>query len=245
MKENIKNFTYKNLEIKIVELNLKRFRAEQIFRQIHKNFISDFDKLKNIPKSSIEILKNNFYISDLNLLKTSSSEKDNTKKFLFQTTDINKSAENIESVLIREETRETFCISTQAGCNVGCEFCATGKMNLLRNLSSGEIVSQVYDIIKATNIIPTNIVYMGMGEPFLNYSNLIDSLLILTDEKGLNIPARRITVSTVGFKGKIKKFADDIINENSLKNVKLALSLHTTDVGLRESIIPTSNKNKL
>ncbi|MCY7362817.1 MAG: 23S rRNA (adenine(2503)-C(2))-methyltransferase RlmN, partial [Ignavibacteria bacterium] len=158
-------------------------------------------------------------------------------------------AENyfIETVLISENDRETICISTQVGCNVGCEFCATGKMGFRKNLDVGEIIAQVYEVKRLTGIEPTNIVYMGMGEPFLNYDNMLKSLKMLTHAKGMGLSSKRITVSTVGFVGKIRKFADDIMLEEnkSVKNVKLALSLHSTDNGLRESIIPTSVKNKL
>jgi 23S rRNA (adenine2503-C2)-methyltransferase len=133
------------------------------------------------------------------------------------------------------------------GCNVGCEFCATGKMGFKKNLQVSEIISQVYAIKKTTGIAPTNIVYMGMGEPFLNYDNMLKSLKILTHPNGLNLPSKRITVSTVGFKGKINRFADDLSHpgNESIKKVKLALSLHSTDNGFRESIIPTSIKNRL
>ncbi|MEZ4824284.1 MAG: 23S rRNA (adenine(2503)-C(2))-methyltransferase RlmN [Ignavibacteria bacterium] len=153
----------------------------------------------------------------------------------------------IESVLISENERETLCISTQVGCNVGCEFCATGKMGFMKNLDVSEIIAQIYEVKRKTGISPSNIVYMGMGEPFLNYDNMLRSLLMITHKEGLDLSSKRITVSTVGFKGKIINFADDLIKEEnkSVKNVKLALSLHSTDNGIRESIIPTSVKNNL
>ncbi|MDQ3193890.1 MAG: radical SAM protein, partial [Bacteroidota bacterium] len=153
----------------------------------------------------------------------------------------------IEAVLISEKGRDTFCISTQVGCNVGCEFCATGKMGFKKNLDVSLIAAQVYEVIRQTKVTPTNIVFMGMGEPFLNYVNMLKSLKVLTHPDGLALSSKRITVSTVGFTGKIKKFADDLsLEENkSVRNVKLALSLHSTDNGIRESIIPTSVKNSL
>ncbi|MCU0373558.1 MAG: hypothetical protein MUE56_10000 [Ignavibacteria bacterium] len=118
-------------------------------------------------------------------------------------------------------------------------------MKLKRNLTAGEIISQVYSIQEMTGIKPTNIVYMGMGEPFLNYDNLLNSLIILTDKKGFGIPSGRITVSTVGFSGRIKKFADDLSKNPQIRKVKLALSLHSTDNGLREMLIPSGKSNKL
>lgn len=120
-------------------------------------------------------------------------------------------------------------------------------MGFSKNLSAGDIVSQVYTVCDQTGLDPTNLVFMGMGEPFLNYSNTISSLKILTDPEGLAVSSRRITISTVGFKGRIKKFADDISSEKNyqIRNVKLALSLHSTDRGLREALIPTSKVNEL
>jgi 23S rRNA (adenine2503-C2)-methyltransferase len=115
------------------------------------------------------------------------------------------------------------------------------------NLSAGEICSQIYEVRRLTGVEITNIVYMGMGEPFLNYASVLKSLMMITSKDGLALPGKRITVSTVGFKGKIKKFADDITSPGNerLGNVKLALSLHSTDNGVRESIIPTSKINRL
>jgi 23S rRNA (adenine2503-C2)-methyltransferase len=244
MQKNILDYTLPELERLLVGLKEKRFRATQIFKQLHDKNIFRFEDLKNIPKDLISNLKNGFSIDTLKLIDVKESLLDNTKKFLFETPG---SKDLIESVLIVEKDRNTICVSTQAGCNAGCEFCATGKIGFKKNLSPSEIVSQVYLVSKHIGERPTNIVYMGMGEPFLNYDNLISSLKILTDENGYGISSRKITVSSIGFTGKIKKFTDDLcfINNKKIKNIKFALSLHSTDNGLREKLIPISRKNPL
>ncbi|MBK9330832.1 MAG: 23S rRNA (adenine(2503)-C(2))-methyltransferase RlmN [Ignavibacteria bacterium] len=244
--KNILNLTLPELETEIISLGEPKYRAKQIFTSLHKNNINIIEDLQGIPKSLKEKLSEKFFIAELRLLEESSSVSFNTKKFLFQTERTDKEY-IFESVLISEKERNTICISTQIGCNVGCEFCATAKMGFIKNLEPAEIILQVYEIIRITGIMPTNLVFMGMGEPFLNYGNLMKSLKILTDKGGLGISSKKITVSTVGFTEKIKIFADDITSEENLnlRKIKLALSLHSTDNGFRESIIPTSSKNRL
>lgn len=251
MKQNLLNLSFSELQDYLLSNKEQKFRAKQIFESIHGKGITEIDDITGIPKSLKEKLKEEFEIPALQLDKISDSELFNTKKFLFELPGITSSKVTgnlkIETVLINEGKRHTVCVSTQVGCNVGCEFCATGKMGFQKNLNVSQIINQVYGVIKCTGTIPTNLVFMGMGEPFLNYDNMLRSLQILTSEHGLQMSSRKITVSTVGFKGKIKKFADDITQpENiSIKNVKLALSLHSTNNGVREAIIPTSVKNRL
>jgi len=245
-KKNILNLYVEELEKEVIALNEPKFRAEQIFVSLHKNSINEIKDISGIPSSLKSKLEDFFYIPSLKKIKITDSKKFTTRKFLFEIISRNRNY-FIESVLISENERHTICISTQVGCNVGCEFCATGKMGFKKNLDVSEIISQVYEVKKQTGITPTNIVYMGMGEPFLNYDNMLNSIKILTHPKGLGLSSKKITVSTVGFKGKIMKFADDLMLDanKAIKNVKLAVSLHTTDNGIRESIIPTSVKNKL
>jgi len=251
MKKNILNYTLPELEQIIKECNEKKYRAKQVFNSIHNKRTLKIKDIKVIPAELKEKLDSIFFIDVLKLVHISDSEKYSTRKFLFELSNqVSKTSGEklkIETVLISEKGRQTICVSTQAGCNVGCEYCATSRMGLKKNLDVSEILNQVYEVIRKTGLVPTNLVYMGMGEPFLNYENVIKSLKILTSKDGLNISSRRITVSTVGFKNKIRKFADDITNvENQkLRNVKLAFSLHSTDNGIRESLIPTSVKNKL
>lgn len=244
MGENILDYSLKELEEKVIELGERKFRAAQVFPQIHDKNIRNFNGLKNIPKELTEKLKSKFEIIYPELIEVRNSSIDKTKKFLFR---ISGSNEKIEAVLISEKGRNTVCVSTQAGCNAGCEFCATGKIGFKKNLSAGEILAQIYTVTKEIGEEPTNIVYMGMGEPFLNYENVIKSLKIITDEKGYGISSRKITVSTIGFTEKIKKFAEDLtsVDNKLIRNIKLALSLHSTDRGLREKLIPISRKNPL
>jgi 23S rRNA (adenine2503-C2)-methyltransferase len=247
-KKNLLNFSLEELKDIAKELGDKAFRGEQIFEALHKRNVDTIPEIKAIGQALIEKLEEGYFIGkDKNQLVTNSGA-DKTQKFLFEIEPDNKGKSYlIETVLIREEGRNTVCVSTQVGCNVGCEFCATGKMGFLKNLSAAEIVSQVYQVKKLSGEEITNIVFMGMGEPFLNYNSMLKSLKILTHPKGMDLSSKRITVSTVGFVDKIKKFADDLMAEENkeIKNVKLALSLHSTDNGIRESIIPTSVKNKL
>jgi 23S rRNA (adenine2503-C2)-methyltransferase len=245
-KKNILSLSLEDLQNEITGLKEPSYRAKQIFNSLHKKNSASLNDISGVPTELKEKLDRISYIPVLKTIKVSESEKFNTKKFLFE---ISTSVENnlIETVLISENDRETICISTQVGCNVGCEFCATGKMGFKKNLEVSEIISQIYEVKRLTGITPTNIVYMGMGEPFLNYDNMLNSMKMITHKEGMALSSKRITVSTVGFKGKINKFADDLMKEEnvSIKNVKLALSLHSTDNGFRESLIPTSIKNRL
>jgi len=248
-KKNILNLSFDELERELSDKIDFKYRTSQIFHSLHDKLIFDFRKFLNVPEKIRNYLEENFEFPYFRNITVSDS-KDNTKKFLFEITDKSSRKSDkfrIETVLIPEGERKTICVSTQVGCNVGCEFCATGKMGLLKNLDVSEILLQVYNVILITAEKPTNLVFMGMGEPFLNYENLISALKILTDTRGLAIPSRRITVSSVGLKGRIKKFADDLVkNENSsIKNIKFALSLHSTNQGIRDSIIPISRTNKL
>lgn len=239
MKKNILNLTLNELTNEISPA----YRARQVFTGIHKHLKEDFAKINNIPLGLRAELSEKFSVIKPEIVEVVVSPLDKTEKFLFRSSgDI-----TFEAVLIREKNRTTICVSTQSGCNVGCPFCATGQMGFEKNLSPAEIVSQIYQIMSFRKLSPTNIVYMGMGEPFLNYENVLKSLIILTHPLGLGISSRRITVSTVGFVNKIKKFADDITSPQNphLRHIKLALSLHSTDKGIREKLIPTAVSHPL
>lgn len=244
MSFDIYNFTEEELSSLFKQDNIEKYRAFQIFQAIHKKLAFNFVEIKNIPKSLKEYLPKRFFIPRLKLIDLKLSSVSDTKKFLFE---LPASNYPIETVLMKEKDRTTICISIQSGCNVGCVFCATGYLGFKKNLTVGEILLQIYEIVRLEKTIPTNIVYMGMGEPFLNYDNVIKSIKILCSENGLNINSRKITVSTIGLKGKIRKFADDLSKpENKdIKKTKLAFSLHSTDNGIREKLIPISSKYKL
>lgn len=244
MSFDIYNYTEEELSSLFKQDNIEKYRASQIFQEIHKKLIFNFNEIKNITKSLKEYLSKRFFISRLKLIDLKISNISDTKKFLFE---LPNSNHPIETVLMKEKDRITICISVQSGCNIGCVFCATGYLGFKKNLTVGEILLQIYEIANFEKTIPTNIVYMGMGEPFLNYDNVIKSIKILCSENGLNINSRKITVSTIGIKGKIRKLADELTQpENkNIKKTKLALSLHSTDNGIREKLISISSNNKL
>lgn len=244
MNNDIYNYSLEELKLILNNNNIEEYRANQIFRAIHKNLLTNFNGISNIPKSLRKFLSEQFFIPRINLIDVKKSTIDKTKKFLFE---LRQDKIPVETVLMEEKGRVTICVSVQSGCNVGCIFCATGYFGFKKNLSTSEILLQIYEIIKMENVKPTNIVYMGMGEPFLNYYNFLKSIKILCAKDGLGINSNKITVSTIGLKDTIRKFADDIsLNENrDIRKIKLALSLHSTNNGIREKLIPVSKKNKL
>jgi 23S rRNA (adenine2503-C2)-methyltransferase len=227
-----------------VSLGEKAFRGDQIFRWIYKNRVQSIDEMTNLSAAFREVLSNQTTVTTPAVEQKLVSDLDGTIKFLFRLDDGLK----IESILIppndAEEISEdmrrlTLCISTQVGCPADCKFCATGTMGFYRNLTVGEIIGQ---IIEAQRHVPrriSNIVYMGMGEPMLNYKNVMDSIDIIGDDEGIDISPRRITVSTVGYVRKIKQMADEG------RRAKLAISLHTLDDELRTRIMPINRKHSI
>ena len=219
------------------------FRAKQIYEWIYKKYVGSFDEMKNIPKELINELNTNYYLEPL---KTATVEEssDGSKKYLF----LLKDGKTVESVLLPmkkekldeqgkmlKNTRYTICISSQVGCKIGCSFCLTGKSGFLRNLTPGEITSQVLMIKKENNIAENrrvNIVFMGMGEPLDNLDNVQKAVKIFSDPFGLSISPRRQTISTSGLSAQIKK-----LGEMNL-GILLAISLHAVDDELREQLMP-------
>ena len=232
----LKDFRLSEIEDFIVEIGEPKFRGKQIFNWMYDNLIDNFDEMGNLPKSLREKLDEVSQINTLKLLSTQGSESTETKKYLFETYDGKK----IESVIIPENGRRTLCISTQVGCPLDCKFCATGLMGYTRNLTTGEIIDQYIMTLKDQISEPiTNIVYMGMGEPMLNYSATEKSLKILLHDLGNKIGRTRITVSTSGIPNKIIELAD------SGTKVKLALSLHSCFDDVRDKIMPINIKYNL
>ncbi len=216
------------------------FRAEQVFNWIYKNLKLSPSEMKNLPGDYQCFLEEEY---DLNLLELQekSVAGDRTVKFLWGTDD----GDNLESVLLpqSQERRFTACISSQIGCNVGCNFCATGLDGKSRDLEAAEIVEQVWQMAKYLNSedkgLIRNIVYMGMGEPFLNYREVKKSLEIFISREGFDFGRRRITVSTVGIIPIIEEFARDF------PQVGLAISLHSADVDKRSNLVPVNKKYSL
>jgi len=239
MKKNILDFTKEELEIEISP----KFRVKQIFQWIYQNYFDDFEKMSNLPKKMREELNEKYEIYIPNIVRVEESS-DGSKKYLFEL----KDGHTVEAVLLpmkkeeRDEkgelihhARYTVCVSTQVGCKVGCAFCLTAKGGFVRNLTSGEIVSQVLAIKKDNDIAANrrvNVVYMGMGEPLDNLDNVAKAIKIFSDENGLSIGPRRQTISTSGLAPKIKKLGDMNLG------VLLAISLHAVDDNLREKLMP-------
>ena len=217
------------------ELGVEDFRSKQLFNWMYRNEVSDLTELKNLPKSLIGDLKRGHCIHPLELINSTNSSSEKTNKFLFKT----QSGALIESVLMNEKNRVTLCISTQVGCALDCKFCATAKMGFKENLSVGEILDQYLLARQKINKPITNIVFMGMGEPFLNYKNVIKAAKLLNDPNGINMGSKRITISTAGVISKIEEFT------KSKEKFKLAISLNGTTNEQRTLIMPINIKNSL
>ena len=215
----------------MLENNQSKFRAKQIYNWIYLKSVDSFEKMTDLSLETRELLKEKALFSKL-VIKDKQVSKDGTIKYLFELIDGNF----VEAVLMRFDNRAnlTACISTQVGCPMGCSFCATAKLGFKRNLDTNEIVQQIFLIQADTGLKITNIVYMGQGEPLLNFDNLLNSIKIFREQ--FQIGARRITVSTCGIIPQIEKLAD--LNFQST----LAISLHASDNEKRKQIMPVSNK---
>ncbi|MFH2033254.1 MAG: 23S rRNA (adenine(2503)-C(2))-methyltransferase RlmN [Candidatus Margulisiibacteriota bacterium] len=210
----------------IVKLGLKPFAASQIFHWIHQKQVRNFEKMSNLSKENRELLSKSFFLSDL-IVEKHQRSKDGTEKFLFKLHDGN----HIETVLMDDEDRKTVCVSTQVGCPLGCCFCATGSTKFARDLNAAEIIGQVEQMARVNNVV-----FMGMGEPFLNYDNLMRAIRILNSKDGLNIGARKMTVSTAGIPDKIIRFGKEGLQ------VRLAVSLNAANNELRSKLMPINEK---
>ncbi len=235
-KDTLKGLTLKELEEFFISAGHPKFRASQVFNWMYNHVVLDFDEMKNLSKETRKSLSERFTLQTLNLIDIQSSPTTNTKKYLFETFDGRK----IESVLIPEEERNTLCISTQVGCPLDCKFCATGLMGYKRNLTSGEIVDQYLLTAKDVGKSKiTNIVFMGMGEPLLNFENTLKSIEIFTHELTKGLSRTRITISTAGIANKIKE-----LTEKNCR-IKLALSLHSPFEEIRSKIMPINKRYSL
>ena len=236
-KINIRQVDANVLQDFLAKKEQKKFRKNQIEEWLWENPVSSFSQMTNLSLSIRKLLEDNFFIDSIKVDETQISH-DGTIKNSFSLYDNNK----IEGVIIPSPKRITACISSQVGCSLSCKFCATGKLNRQRNLSAGEIFDQIVllnnQALKKYNKPLSNIVYMGMGEPLLNYSQVKKSILKITSE-GLGLSTSRITISTAGIAKMIKQLAND-----NLK-VKLALSLHAANDEKRNKIMPINTQNSL
>jgi 23S rRNA (adenine2503-C2)-methyltransferase len=226
------------LEKTVVDWGQPAYRARQIWQGLYQRYWQSPDEFTSLPKPLREKMAAEFDFSILNpVLKLDSSDHQ-TRKTLFAL----KDGKRIEAVLMRYDRRRTLCISTQVGCAMGCTFCATGQMGFTRHLTSGEIVAQIMyyaRLLSDENDRVTNVVLMGMGEPFHNYDNTMAAIDRLNDPQGYNFGARRFTISTSGLVPAIRRFAEE------KRQVNLAVSLHATDNERRESMMPVNKRYKV
>jgi 23S rRNA (adenine2503-C2)-methyltransferase len=240
MTANLLDFDLEGLAAYCDGLGEKRFRATQLFRWIHQKGASDFDQMSDLAKSLREKLKVGAHVQGLPVISQHESA-DGTIKWLFDVGDGNA----VESVFIPEDDRGTLCVSSQAGCAVGCRFCSTGHQGFSRNLTSGEIVAQLWFAehflrkhLRRTDRVISNVVMMGMGEPLQNYAALVPALRVMLDDHAYGLSRRRVTVSTSGVVPMIDRLARDC-------PVALAVSLHAPNDALRDHLVPLNRKYPL
>ncbi len=234
-KKDIRSMTYEELEEELSKLSEKKFRAGQIYDWLHKRQAAGFEEMNNLPKELRQKCKERFEIYEVTPIQVQESQIDGTKKYLFGLYDHNM----IESVWMRYEHGNSVCISSQAGCRMGCRFCASTIDGLMRSLTPSEMLGQIYGIMRETGEKISNVVVMGSGEPLDNYDNLLRFLRLLTDEKGLHISQRNITVSTCGLVPEIRRLAQEKLQ------ITLAVSLHAATDEKRKSLMPIANRYSL
>lgn len=238
MKKDLRNTSLEELTTFLTSHGEKAFRAKQIHEWLWKKSATSIDEMTNLSLATRKLLNEHFEILPVSVGDRQQS-KDGTVKYGFRLHD----GYVVEGVLIPTTNRTTACISSQVGCSLSCKFCATGRLKRERNLRADEIYDQVSIIareaLEQTGKPLSNIVYMGMGEPLLNYRNTLDSIALISGEQGLNISPRRITVSTAGIEKMIRKLGDDEVNFN------LALSLHAANDEKRNHIMPINEQNSL
>lgn len=231
-KKDIVSYSIDDLKEYLSGIGEKTFRASQIYQWLHVKLADDFEEMTNISKKLIERLKEDFFIEHLEIVEVLTSKIDGTQKYLFKLRDGNV----IESVLMRYKHGNSVCISTQVGCRMGCRFCASTLDGLVRNLTAQEMLKEIYTIQKNTGERVSNIVLMGSGEPMDNFDNVTNFLKMISDENGLHISQRNITISTCGLVEKMKEFAD------IHPQVTLALSLHAAEDDTRRELMPIAKK---
>lgn len=214
----------------IVNLGYPKFRAKQIYDWFHVKLIRDMEEMSNIPKDIKEKIREEFVV--LEVVERFESKVDGTNKFVFRLQDGNV----IESVFMPYKHGNSVCISSQAGCRMGCRFCASTLMGLERNLTASEMLDQIYAISRITGERVSNVVVMGTGEPLDNYDNLLQFIHLLTNEDGLNISQRNITVSSCGIVPQIYRLADEQLS------ITFAVSLHAPNDEKRKALMPIANK---
>ena len=231
-REDIRSLTRSGILSAILELSEKKFRADQLFDWLHNKCVDDFDDMKNLPKELKKALSEKYELRRVIIEDVLISKIDGTRKYLMRLDDGNI----VECVLMRYEYGNSICISSQVGCRMGCRFCASTLDGLVRNLTAGEMLGQIYAVKKDINEKIGHVVIMGSGEPMDNFDEIVKFLEMITDEKGQNLSGRNITVSTCGLVPKIYELAD------MKPALTLAISLHATTDAKRREIMPIANK---
>ncbi|MDF2800111.1 MAG: rRNA ((2503)-C(2))-methyltransferase RlmN [Anaerocolumna sp.] len=231
IKTDLKSLDFKELEEFLISMGEKKYRAKQLYEWLHVKLASGFDEMSNLPKSLKEQLEKVSFITNLSVLNKLESKGGETSKFLFGLSDNRV----LESVLMKYHHGNSVCISSQVGCKMGCKFCASTIGGFERNLSPAEMLDQIYQIQRISGERVSNVVVMGTGEPLDNYDNLLKFIKILTDENGLNISQRNITVSTCGLTKKMRELADEKLQ------ITLALSLHAPNDEVRKELMPVAS----
>ena len=234
-KKDLKSMTLEELTAEVTAAGEKAFRAKQLYQWMHEKLAADFDEMTNLPKSFREKLAADYIWTSLETVDVRISGVDGTRKYLFCLEDGNV----IESVLMRYKHGNSVCVSSQAGCRMGCRFCASTLNGLARNLRASEILEQVYRIQRDTGERVSNVVVMGSGEPMDNYENVVRFIRLLSAPEGLNISQRNITVSTCGLVPQIYRLAEEGLQ------ITLALSLHAPSDEVRRELMPIANRYPL
>lgn len=228
--KNIKEYNLDELKQELISVGEKGYRAEQIFNWLYVEKVKSFDDMTNLSLELREKLKQNYTMCNFEILSKQESS-DGTKKYLFDVLDGNA----IETVLMEYHHGKTICVSSQIGCKMGCKFCASTGIAFVRGLTAGEIVEQILAVEQDIGEHISNIVFMGIGEPFDNYDNVMHAIRIINNQKGLNIGARHISVSTSGLVPRIYDFANEELQ------CTLSISLHATDDEKRSAMMPVNN----
>lgn len=232
MAKDIRSLSYEELSDEILNLGFPKFRINQIFSWIHEKCVSSFDEMTNISKDMRQKLSEEFYFNNISINTKLVSKIDHTVKYLFTLSD----GEYVESVVMKYKYGYSICISTQVGCKMGCTFCASAIGGFVRQLSTGEMLSEIYTAQKDLDIKINHLVLMGTGEPFDNYENVIKMLNLITDERGQNMSMRHISLSTCGIVPRIYELADEKLG------LTLSISLHAPNNNIRNASMPINKK---
>lgn len=231
MKKDIKDMTLEEIQDLVCNMGEQKFRAKQVFQWIHKG-VREFEEMTNLPKAFLEKLQGVVYLGKIEILKVQHSAHDATGKYLFRLSDGNL----VESVFMKYKHGNSVCVSSQAGCRMGCKFCASAVNGLQRNLTSSEMIDQVFSIEREAGEKISNVVIMGMGEPLDNLQGVKKFITLLHAQDGLNLSLRSITLSTCGLLPEIRQISRE------LPQINLAISLHAPNDEIRNRIMPINRK---